>query len=135
MGCIQRASVHQDLQEKAYHKIQERQERKPMTDKQETMCREILANYGTKKQEIQAVQELSELILVLTRRDEQRKDKVAFRDNLIDEIADCLIMIQQMKQAHNLFDIDVDMRINEKLLRQKERIRIENLAKGGAENG
>lgn len=106
-----------------------------MTEKQETMCREILTNYGTKKQEIQAVQELSELILVLTRRDDQRKDKAAFRDNLIDEIADCLIMIQQIKQAHNLFDIDVDMRVNEKLLRQKERMRIENLAKGGAANG
>lgn len=93
-----------------------------MTEKQKTMCREILAHYGTQKQEIQAVQELSELICVLARRKDQRKDKAAFIADMLDEIADSLIMIEQMKMAHSIYSMELDMKISEKLRRQMNRI-------------
>ena len=93
-----------------------------MTEKQKNMCHDILAHYGTAKQEVQAIQELSELICVLARRKDQRKDPAAFRADLLSEITDCYVMIYQIAKAHDIYHIDIDMKISEKLVRQMNRI-------------
>lgn len=80
----------------------------------------ILDHYGQKKQELQAVQELSELILLLAAREDQRgKD---YKDSLTKEIADALVMIEQVKMMHDIHDEDVTEVIVYKLRRQLDRI-------------
>lgn len=87
---------------------------------QEEAERHILDHYGQKKQELQAVQELSELILLLAAREDQRgKD---YKDKLTKEIADALVMIDQVKMMHNIHDEDVTEVIVYKLRRQLDRI-------------
>lgn len=80
----------------------------------------ILKHYGASKQELQAVQELAELTVLLTKRPEQRGDE--YRDNLIDEIADATIMIEQVKMMHGIEQAEVSARISYKLHRQLKRI-------------
>lgn len=87
---------------------------------QEEAERQILDHYGQKKQELQAVQELSELILLLAAREDQRgKD---YKDDLTNEIADALVMIEQVKMMHDIHDEDVTEVIVYKLSRQLDRI-------------
>lgn len=87
---------------------------------QEEAERLILDHYGQKKQELQAVQELSELILLLAAREDQRGND--YKDNLTQEIADALVMIEQVKMMHNIHDEDVTEVIVYKLRRQLDRI-------------
>lgn len=63
----------------------------------DTSAKKILTHYGQQKQEVQAVQELSELILLLAARDDQRK--VDYKKHITEEIADSLIMIEQIRLA------------------------------------
>jgi hypothetical protein len=88
----------------------------------------ILKHYGASKQELQAVQELSELIILLTKRPDQRGEE--YQENLIDEIADATIMIEQVKMMHGIDNKDVSARISYKLYRQM--CRIEQEAKENA---
>ena len=86
-------------------------------------CREILAHYGNRKQEVQAVQELTELILLLTARTDQRGDN--YRARLIEEIADSEVMIEQVKQMHGITSCEVECEIRRKIERQMRRIEAE----------
>lgn len=80
----------------------------------------ILNHYGRKKQEIQAVQELSELTLLLTARDDQRgKD---YKKRLAEKMADVIVMIEQMKIAYKITDEDITEVIVYKLRRTLDRI-------------
>lgn len=80
----------------------------------------ILNHYGQAKQEIQAVQEISELTLLLTRREDQRgKD---YKKRLAEEMGDVIIMIEQMKLANGITDDDITEVIVYKLRRTLERI-------------
>lgn len=87
----------------------------------------IVRYYGKQKQEVQAIQELLELSLLLTKRDDQRGDSYKFC--LIDEIADSLIMIEQIKAMHDLDDSLILKRIRQKLNRQFFRIESEERMK------
>ena len=87
---------------------------------QEEAERLILDHYGQKKQELQAVQELSELILLLAAREDQRGND--YKDSLTKEIADALVMIEQVKMMHDIHDEDVTEVIVYKLRRQLDRI-------------
>lgn len=86
-------------------------------------CGEIARHYGQKKQEVQAVQELSELILLLTRRKDQRGTD--YKERLIDETADSLIMIEQIRQLNGITEKEVKDRIDYKIERQRARIQDE----------
>lgn len=86
-------------------------------------CREILAHYGNRKQEVQAVQELTELILLLTARTDQRGDD--YRARLIEEIADSEVMIEQIKQMHGITGCEIECEIRRKIERQLHRIEAE----------
>lgn len=93
-----------------------------MTEQQVMKAHKIAEHYGKAKQRMQAVQELSELILVISRRPDQRIDRNEYLDSMIDEMADSLVMIEQMRQLYEINPIDIDRRITKKLNRQLERI-------------
>ncbi len=80
----------------------------------------ILEHYGQKKQELQAVQELTELILLLTARPDQRDSQ--YKSNVTMEIADVLVMIMQIKILHGITDDEINDVIVYKLNRQLDRI-------------
>ena len=92
-----------------------------MNELQKKKCGEIAEYYGQKKQEIQAVQEFTELNLLLTKRPEQRK-QMNFREEVKGEIADCLIMIEQLQQIHGISDGELVNTVDFKLARQLHRI-------------
>lgn len=98
-----------------------------MNTKQATWCGEIARHYGKTKQKVQAVQELSELICVLTRRKDQ--EDAAHQLKLIDEIADSLVMIEQIRQLYGISGEEIEHRIEYKLLRQLARIKAEGTEK------
>ena len=93
-----------------------------MTEQQIMKAHQIALHYGKSKQRMQAVQELSELILVISRRPDQKIDRRAYLNDMIDEMADSLVMIEQMRQLYEINPIDIDRRITEKLNRQLKRI-------------
>ena len=93
-----------------------------MNENQKSKCKLIAEHYGKAKQRMQAVQELSELILVISRRADQKEDRQAYIESLIDEIADSKIMIEQIKSLYMISDFDIRQRIDFKLNRQLERI-------------
>ena len=80
----------------------------------------ILDHYGQKKQELQAVQELSELILLLAARPDQRKE--GYVQNITEEIADVHVMLMQVRLMYGITNDQIDDVIKEKLLRQLNRI-------------
>lgn len=91
-----------------------------MTRGQKSKCRRIAEHYGRKNQERQAVSELCELQYVLTRRIEQRQ--AAWKNDLLDEMADCLVMLEQLRALYGIEDEELTERVNFKLNRQIERI-------------
>ena len=86
-------------------------------------ARKILDHYGQQKQELQAVQELSELILLLASRPDQRKADYKIR--VTEEIADSIIMIEQIRIANGISLSDIGDVIEKKLSRQLSRIQKE----------
>lgn len=95
-----------------------------MNELQKKKCGEIAEYYGQKKQEIQAVQEFTELNLLLTKRPDQRK-QMNFREEIKGEIADCLIMIEQIQQIHGISDGEISYTVDYKISRQMKRIESE----------
>lgn len=78
----------------------------------------ILNHYGQAKQEIQAVQELSELTLLLAAREDQRGND--YKKRITEEMADVIVMIEQMKLANGITDDDITEVIVYKLRRTLE---------------
>lgn len=93
-----------------------------MNENQKSKCKLIADHYGKAKQRMQAVQELSELILVISRRADQKEDRQAYIESMTDEIADSIIMIEQIRALYSIPDFDIRQRIDFKLNRQLERI-------------
>ena len=83
-----------------------------------SILQDTINTYGTDNQLMVAVEELSEL---------QKEICKAFRgqlneQNLIEEIADVLIMIEQVKMIYGIRDKDVDVEIGVKLSRLHSRL-------------
>lgn len=93
-----------------------------MNENQKSKCKLIAEHYGKEKQRMQAVQELSELILVISRRADQKQQREQYIADLTDEIADSIIMIEQIRALYNIPDFDIQQRIDYKLNRQLDRI-------------
>lgn len=87
---------------------------------QKKACGVIATHYGLEKQKNQTYQELSELICVLSRRQDQKGDR--YKEQLLDEIADAEIMIEQMRQLHDIGMRELKERIDFKLNRQLARM-------------
>lgn len=86
--------------------------------------KQILEHYGTKKQELQAVQELTELILLLAARPDQRGDN--YDQNILSELADVQIMCEQIQIMHKISNKDIADMKSYKLRRQLARIEKED---------
>ena len=93
-----------------------------MNEDQREKCKAIAKHYGKRKQKMQAIQELTELIMELTKRDDQKQDRSEYISKLVGEIADCKIMIEQIRALYDITDFDIREQIDFKLNRQLERI-------------
>ena len=86
--------------------------------------KQILEHYGQQKQELQAVQELTELILLLAARPDQRGDN--YEQNILSELADVQIMCEQIQIMHKISNKDIADMKSYKLRRQLARIEKED---------
>lgn len=93
-----------------------------LTEEQIKKAATISNHYGKSKQKMQAIQELTELILLLAQRPEQKVDHERYIENVIDEMADCYVMLEQLRLLYGINPIDIDRRITFKLNRQLKRI-------------
>ena len=93
-----------------------------MNEEQKIQCKEIAEHYGKNKQRMQAVQELSELILVISRRADQKENRKKYISDMTNEMADSLIMIEQMRTLHDITESAIQKQIEFKMNRQFERI-------------
>lgn len=92
------------------------------SDTRADMLQTIANTYGLKNQRIQAVQELSELIMLLTRRKDQIEKDPTYKEHLTEEIADSIVMVQQIMYLEGIDSADVETVIEYKLSRQIDRI-------------
>lgn len=90
-----------------------------MTVEEKACCLRIVNHYGVTNQELKTIEECAELISALLHKARGR----ATVDEVVDEIADVMIMTQQLSFIYG--QRKVDNRIKEKLDRQIERIRNE----------
>ncbi len=86
--------------------------------------KEILEHYGRHKQELQAIQELTELILLLAARPDQRGDN--YEQNILSELADVQIMCEQIQIMHKISNRAIADMKSYKLRRQLARIEKED---------
>ena len=86
---------------------------------------------GLSAQEDVAIEEMSELTKAILKRrravkEQATADKIRkSEDNIREEIADCIIMIQQLILIYDV-DGDIQMNINKKIKRLKERYGMED---------
>lgn len=86
-----------------------------MNKKQTLLCESIFDYYGKENQIKKTKEELKELYSIIDD---------GYEDNIMDEIADCLVMLTQLKY-HFGYD-RINERINYKLNRQLERMEKES---------
>ena len=87
-----------------------------MNQTQRDKCEKIFKHYGEKAQLVQLQEELGELQSAISRYLNGKNN------NMYEEMADVLIMINQFKTSENIVDRTIEDFINEKLNRQLSRI-------------
>ena len=94
-----------------------------MTDKQNNMIKIIMSSYDYDQQREIFVEECAEAIQAVQKckRKTHRMEAVAAHENLKEEVADVLIMAEQMRQY--IGKKEIDRIIDAKLHRQIERIK------------
>lgn len=95
-----------------------------MTEEQKKKVREIAAHYGIKSQEQVAIEECAELIEAITksnRRKDSAKELVASISDIAGEIADVLIMCEQLTYLYGIEEV-VKEQIEYKISRQLDRM-------------
>ena len=80
-----------------------------------------IKHYGNENQMMQTMEELSELSVAISKC-LRYKDDIEARNNLVEEIADVLIMIDQLKIIMNIKDYEIDCYRKYKLERLERRI-------------
>ena len=89
-----------------------------MTDiEKKIICEQLIDKYGD-KQVVVAIEELSELQKELCKALRDKTNK----ENIIEEMADVIIMINQMQMYYKISDEELHKEINYKLNRTKERL-------------
>ena len=86
---------------------------------------EVLRRYGGDRQSLIAAEELAELIQAISKRRRIGSgdvDTLEAYDNLIEEIADTLICIHQLQEMYNIFDAEIQRKINQKWKRMEARM-------------
>jgi NTP pyrophosphatase (non-canonical NTP hydrolase) len=89
---------------------------------------ETMDRYGIERQSLVAMEELSELqkaISKLVRNPEEKTKPLEFkglRDNLIEEMADVIICMDQLKEFYGIDHSDIQSVIDSKQTRQRRRL-------------
>ncbi len=91
--------------------------RQRMTPEQTAICRAALDQYGLRAQTMMVFEEMAELQKELCKRSRGADNKA----NIAEEIADVMIMLEQMILAYNCAGM-VKVQIGEKLHRLKKRL-------------
>ncbi len=73
-----------------------------MTDDQIRGCRQIALHFGRAAQVKQTLQEFAELQQLLCLRDDQIARHPEYSAHVAEEIADCMIMLQQMADLYDV---------------------------------
>lgn len=90
--------------------------------------KETMNRYGIERQSLVAMEELSELqkaISKLVRNPEEKTKPLEFkglRNNLIEEMADVVICMDQLKEYYKIKASDIQSIINSKQARQRRRL-------------
>jgi len=96
-----------------------------LNSKNTEKCRRIASHYGCENQLIQLAEECGELATACLHRRRNRKSKDTL-DNLVEEIADVLVMIEQIRIVEGIKGRTIIESIERKLDRQIGRINDEN---------
>ena len=80
-----------------------------------------IRHYGVENQMAQSIEELAELIVAINKC-LRYKDDIEARNNLVEEVADVLIMIDQLKIIMNIKDYEIECYRRYKLERLERRI-------------
>ncbi len=83
--------------------------------------KKIIDHYGTNEQMIVWMEECSELVQAVSKVHRTGLNYVT-KDHLVEEIADVLICIEQMKEIYDITDDNINQKIYYKAQRQKERM-------------
>lgn len=83
--------------------------------------KKIIDHYGTNEQMIVWMEECSELVQAVSKVHRTGINYVT-KDHLVEEIADVLICIEQMKEIYDITDDNINQKIYYKAQRQKERM-------------
>lgn len=89
---------------------------------------ETMDRYGIERQSLVAMEELSELqkaISKLVRNPEEKTKPLEFkglRHNLIEEMADVIICMDQLKEYYNITHAEIQINIDSKQARQRRRL-------------
>ena len=86
------------------------------------LLQKVIDKYGTTLQSTVAMEELAELIKEISKVIRGNKNA----DGMIEEIADVLIMIEQLKLMYNISDEEIQSEISDKLYRMEWRLKKEN---------
>ena len=81
--------------------------------------------YGSLEQHSVAMEECGELIQAISKflRSYQPKEMLTARNHIREEIADVLIMIEQLKLMHSITEKELEQEIEYKVTRLKERMK------------
>ena len=94
----------------------------------EKINKETMDRYGIERQSLVAMEELSELqkaISKLVRNPEEKTKPLEFkglRNNLIEEMADVIICMDQLKEYYNITHAEIQINIDSKQARQRRRL-------------
>ena len=92
-----------------------------MTEEMRKVCITALQTYGKPSQTVVLCEECAELIQASSKllRNGEHPELVM---NMTEEIADVLIMIEQMKISYSISDFDINVFIDQKINRLRERL-------------
>ena len=99
-----------------------------MTEEQKAKCHKIADHYGEEHQMLKAVEEMAELTQAIVKGISGENPQYSVNMNLIEEYADMMIMMEQLKffmHSHGVLGA-VRYNIEYKLNRQLERMEREN---------
>ncbi len=85
----------------------------------------VISRYGAEAQTMIHMEECAELIQAaskMRRSIHSGEDLTQARYNLVEEMADVLICIMQMKQIYQISDHDIQMMVDRKCRRQEQRL-------------
>lgn len=82
----------------------------------------IIEHYGINAQQRQFAEEVFELQEVITKSQEMAWIEECDINDIAEEIADCMVMLNQFKEYYNITDEQINKNIEYKVNRQIERI-------------